>query len=85
MTTTYQDMDMPVKGFDAEDHICIYCGGYQSDPENRPSEHVSFDLALTHRSLEKASPADSRRSGLKDDIYDLLCELDQSITREDRA
>lgn len=78
----YEDKNMPVPGYHADDHVCMYCGKYQSDPEHRPTAHISWDLAVTHRLFEKASPADGRRDGFKDDVYDLLCELTTAYARE---
>lgn len=73
----YQELDMPVEGFDREDYVCIYCGGYQADPENRPTDHIAYDLALTHRRAEDYRVTmQAENSGLRDDIYDLLCELE---------
>lgn len=72
-----------MNGYDPEDHICIYCGGYQEDPENRPVEHIAVDLTVTHR-LSEARRVRTGDMGqrYRDDIYDLLCELDQVISEE---
>ncbi|UQN30692.1 hypothetical protein [Brachybacterium kimchii] len=76
----------PAPGF-GSDEVCAYCGAFESDEdaERRTREHVLHDLLAVHRAAEElarefrvASP------GRDDDVYDLLCELDQ-IDRADRA
>lgn len=70
-------------GFDPEDETnCPYCGAYQEDPEDRSTEHIAWDLVVTHRSYEGLRAEGLDVDGVNADIYDLLCELD-FIAREE--
>lgn len=68
--------------YDPEDHVCIYCGAYQMEVEDRPIEHIAVDLVVTHRHYEHRRKSGADLRGIEDDRYDLLCELDAAVMRE---
>lgn len=64
---------------------CSYCGAAQTDEqaEDRTVDHIARDLAAIHRIREALrTEFGFENPGYDDDVYDLLCELDQAERTE---
>lgn len=62
-----------------KDNVCIYCGRFQTDAEaeQRTRTHITEDLLAVHRTNEGLiRDFGIQHPGYRDDVYDLLCELD---------
>lgn len=65
-----------------KDDVCIYCGHFQTDEqaEQRTADHIQADLVAVHRASESLiGDFGIPHPGYQDDVYDLLCELDDAV------
>ena len=68
--------------------VCIYCGRFQNDEqaEERTVAHIQADLLAIHRANEGLiRDFGLEHPGFRDDVYDLLCELDGAEAAEREA
>lgn len=62
--------------------VCIYCGRFQTDgqAERRTADHIQADLVAVHRASESLiRDFGVPHPGYQHDVYDLLCELDNTV------